>query len=86
MMGDRERGLYGKFIINRTDGTDKEGSKHHNCAYFVLDLTHDPHAIPALEAYRKSCLKDNYYALAEDLENMITRVEWEQKEAALEQE
>lgn len=47
-MGDRARGLYNKFRVERVDGKQK---KHANCDYFVLDVTHDPHAIPALLAY-----------------------------------
>ena len=40
----RERGLYEKFAVERTDGKSKIGEKHEGCEYFVLDLTHDPHA------------------------------------------
>ena len=63
---DRERGLYRKYKIERTDGRSGPGKKHENCTYFVLDLVHDPHAIPALLAYAKSCEAD-YPALASDL-------------------
>ena len=75
----KEIGLYGKFRIERTDGRSAKGEKHDGCEYFVLDLTHDPHAIPALEAYKASCFDDGYVALAEDLEDMLTRAEWVQK-------
>ena len=54
-MGDTERGLYGKFHVERTDGKSAPGQKHDGCDYFVLDLTHDPHALPALVAYEQSC-------------------------------
>lgn len=48
---NRQQGLYGKFHIARTDGTDAPGGKHHGCDYFVLDVTHDKHAKAALAAY-----------------------------------
>lgn len=52
---DRQRGLYGKFTVARTDGSSEPGGKHENCEYFVLDLTHDKHASVALQAYASSC-------------------------------
>lgn len=65
-MGDRTRGLYEKFHVERTDGKSDTGEKHDGCEYYVLDLDHDPHAAPALEAYATSCEKE-YPALAADL-------------------
>lgn len=61
-----QRGLYGKFIVRRVDGTDAAGKKHDGCAYFVLDLTHDKHAVAAIRAYARSCEQD-YPMLAHDL-------------------
>lgn len=71
-MGDKSRGLYpeGKFIVRRRDGTDETGGKHDGCNYFVLDITHDPHAIPAIRSYAASARKDGYGLLAEDLEGI----------------
>ena len=46
-----QQGLYGKFRIERTDGSSAPGGKHHDCDYFVLDVTHDKHAKEALAAY-----------------------------------
>lgn len=46
-----QQGLYGKFRIDRTDGSSAPGGKHHGCDYFVLDVTHDKHAQAALAAY-----------------------------------
>lgn len=71
-MGDKSRGLYseGKFVVLRKDGTDHEGGKHDGCEYFVLDITHDPHAIPALRAYAASARKDGYELLANDLDRI----------------
>lgn len=40
-MGDKNKGLYGKFAVQRMDGSDQPGGKHHGCEYFVLDLSHD---------------------------------------------
>lgn len=63
---DQERGLYRKYDITRTDGSSGPGGKHHNCTYFVLDLTHDPYAIPALQAYAEAC-KESHPALSRQL-------------------
>ena len=54
-MGDRTRGLYGKFYVERTDGKSAPGEKHHGCEYYVLDLMHDKYAVPALRAYAEHC-------------------------------
>lgn len=66
-MDKRTTGLIHKFSVTRTDGTDAPGGKHDGCDYFVLDLTHDPHALPAIRAYAESCRAD-YPALAADLD------------------
>lgn len=73
-MGDKTRGLYGKFIITRTDGQSDPGEKHDGCEYFVLDLTHDLHAIPAIKSYALSC-QDEYGMLALDLMRIVRRLE-----------
>jgi hypothetical protein len=67
---DKNQGLYNKFTVSRTDGTDLPGQKHAGCKYFVLDLTHDPHAIPAIRAYADSC-RVNFPALAKDIYDLI---------------
>lgn len=64
------KGLYHKFRVERTDGTDKPGGKHEDCSYFVLDIKHDVHAIAALAAYADAC-KESYPQLAVDLEAVI---------------
>jgi hypothetical protein len=71
----RLRGLYEKFIVLRSDERDAPGQKHHGCKYFVLDLTCDPHAIPAIRAYAESCRQDGYGVLADDLEARAKRLE-----------
>ena len=67
----RTQGLIHKFFVYRVDGTDQPGGKHDGCQYFVLDLTHDPHALPALRAYAESC-RGEYPALATDLDRIDT--------------
>lgn len=69
-MGDRTRGLYEKYTVLRTDESDQPGRRHHGCELFVLDVTHDPHAVPALRAYAKSCRLDGYELLANDLQRL----------------
>ena len=69
-MNKKQCGLYKKYIVDRVDGQSLEGEKHHNCEYFVLDITHDPHALPAIKAYAESCRQD-YPVLANDLD--VTR-------------
>ena len=70
-MGDRTRGWFNKFTVSRTDGTDCEGGKHHGCTYFVLDLNHDPHALPALLAYADDAERDGYHDLARDIREKV---------------
>lgn len=67
-MGDKTRGLYGKFLVSRQDGSSGSGQKHDGCDYFVLDITHDPHAKVALRAYAESARSDGYEVLADELE------------------
>jgi len=67
-MDKHAMGLYDKFRVERTDGTSAVGQKHDGCEYFVLDLDHDPHALPALKAYAESC-RASYPALARDLDS-----------------
>lgn len=59
-------GLFNKYNVTRADGTDAPGGKHHGCEYFVLDITHDPFALPAMKAYADACEKQ-YPKLARDL-------------------
>ena len=66
-MSDTNRGLYGKYsIVERADGLSGPGQKHDGCQYFVLDVTHDPFAMAALEAYAEFCEND-YPLLATDI-------------------
>jgi hypothetical protein len=70
-MNDKTQiGLYRKFDVRRTDGSSEPGGKHAGCNYFVLDVTHDPHAISALRAYAESC-RSQFPLLAADLDRMV---------------
>lgn len=73
-MDDTKRGLYGKYIVKRLDGSSEPGGKHEKCAFFVLDLEHDKHAKAALKAYAESC-KREFPALAKDLRELMKRPE-----------
>jgi hypothetical protein len=66
LLPNTEQGLYRKFIVNRTDGADQPGQKHHACVYFVLDATHDPFAKKALAAYANAC-EPTHPKLAKDM-------------------
>ncbi len=70
---DKGKGAYKKFHVERTDGRSEEGEKHHDCEYHVLDLNHDPFALPALIAYRDACMQE-YPLLAADLTTVVMRM------------
>lgn len=58
--------VHDKFKVTRTDGRSAPGKKHDDCQYFVLDVTHDPYAGPALEAYAEWC-RDDYPELSQSI-------------------
>lgn len=68
------RGLYGKYIVKRADGSDEPGGKHHGCQLFVLDLTHDPCARDAALVYAN--ITENK-ALADDLRQAVEQAKAE---------
>jgi hypothetical protein len=68
---DKERGLYSKYGIRRLDGSTEPGKKHAKCDFFVLDITHDPHAAPAIFSYARSAGADGYTQLEKDLYSKI---------------
>jgi len=72
--GDEERGLYQKYIVQRTDGSSAPGGKHEQCDVFVLDLTHDRHAIAALEMYAESCADEFPNNLYDDLNDKLAKL------------
>lgn len=63
-------GLYPKFKVIRTDGQSAPGQKHEHSEYFVLNLSTDKHAIPAISAYAKSCEAESPL-LAADLRTIV---------------
>ncbi len=71
-MGDKTKGLFGKFRVERTDGSSSPGGKHAACEYFVLDISHDRYAIPALLAYADAC-EAEYPLLAADIRDRWIR-------------
>lgn len=73
-MEDKARGVYRKFHVERTDGSSLPGGKHEHCEHWVLDLQHDPFAVPALRAYADAC-RAGYPLLAADLDAKIAALE-----------
>jgi len=69
-MGDKTRGTYEKFYVERIDGQSAMGCKHEGCDYFVIDIDHDPFAAAALTAYADAC-QDEYPLLAADLRKKL---------------
>lgn len=65
-INDSDRGIYDKYDVRRTDGSSEPGGKHHGDQHFVLNLTTDKHAVPAILTYAESCQQD-FPALARDL-------------------
>ncbi len=66
---ERTRGLYDKYIVQRSDGATAEGHKHGHCHHFVLDVDHDPLAAPCLKLYADLC-ETSYPQLARDLRKL----------------
>ena len=63
----KNRGLYGKYLVSRTDKSDFAGKKHDGCEYFVLDLTHDRFAVKAIRVYAIGARLAGYDQLSADL-------------------
>jgi len=62
-----EQGMFRKYLVQRADGKDKAiTDKHFNCEYYVLDITHDPAARPALKAYADA-IEETHPYLARDI-------------------
>jgi hypothetical protein len=68
--GCRERGLYVKYEVQRTDGTDQPGGRHDGCRTFVLDLDHDPEAQRVLLEYAR-LIRDERRSLSDDLARLV---------------
>jgi hypothetical protein len=71
---DRQRGLdLDKYKVERTDGSTREGGRHADCKYFVLDLRHDKFAGVALDAYAQAC-KEEYPRLSLELREVAQTI------------
>lgn len=70
---DKTKGLYNKYHVARIDGSSEPGRKHENCDCFVLDLTHDRYAVPALAAYASAC-DFEFPQLAADLRRKLAEL------------
>ena len=70
-----DKGLVNKYTVYRRDGRDNQGDKHRNCRYFVLDVSHDPFAVPALRAYAEAC-KEKKPVLSAQLIDMADAHKW----------
>jgi hypothetical protein len=68
-MTDAQGGLHAKFHVERLTPSSR-GIAHDDCQYFVLDVTHDPLAAPALLAYAEHC-ESGYPQLAADLRALV---------------
>lgn len=53
------KGYYNKFDVKRKDGRDQPGGDREGAKYFTLDLTHDPYALVALNAYAEGMIDEN---------------------------
>jgi hypothetical protein len=62
-----QQGMFRKFEVRRVDGSDLPGGKHYGCNNYVLDLTHDPAALPAMRAYI-AAVRATHPQLAAELE------------------
>lgn len=51
-------GYYKKFVVHRKDGRDAPGGDREGAEYFTLDLTHDPFARLALQAYADAAAEE----------------------------
>jgi hypothetical protein len=71
----KQLGIYNKYAVYRNDREDRPGYRHQGCEYFVLDMTHDPFAVPALRAYADACQKEGYLALAAELRSKAYELE-----------
>jgi hypothetical protein len=67
-------GLENRYHVQRTDGRDTPGQKHHGCKLFILDVRHDVFARLAMQKYMEAC-KDEYPVLATHLEFLLKDTE-----------
>ena len=70
MMQKDRRGLYGKYKVEKSDGSPLDPK----AIYFTLRIDTDPHARAAIRAYIESCREENP-ELARDLERILVEVD-----------
>jgi hypothetical protein len=77
------RGIHAKYRVQRTDMRDQHpDNRHYRCEYFVLDLTHDPHARFAALRYADAC-QDDRPVLAADLRaQVLSAAAWHPEDGA----
>jgi hypothetical protein len=76
MPNNKAEGIIEKFFPPvRLDGTSAAGEKHDGCDYWILDLSHDRFALPALANYRYWVKLNGYDALAADLDVKIKEMQ-----------
>lgn len=66
---NQDQGLIDKFKVERLTPS-RRNIEHDGCFYFVLDLTHDAAAGPALMAYADQ-IEDQYPKLAGELRQKV---------------
>lgn len=74
-------GLGDKYYVHRVDMRDAPGEKHYRCAYFVLDLTHDPFARWAAREYA-NIIADSNQELASDILALLNTIARNKDDAA----
>lgn len=78
-MGDKTRGFYNKFYVERTDGKSGPNRKHDGCEYFVIDMTHDKYAAGPIQKYADEC-RAEYPLLAADLDAKVQAIKIKNKQ------
>lgn len=73
-MNTKERGLYGKYYVERTDGKSINGPT------FTLELWRDPLSLAAYRAYIDAARGAGYAALADDMSAVLREAETYQAE------
>lgn len=75
-MSKHDEDILRKFKVERLAPSSR-GIDHTDCRYFVLDISHDPHARNAALAYADSC-QSEYPNLAYDLRSIVAGArDWE---------
>lgn len=75
-LGQKEIGLYGKYMVARVDRRDEPGGDKADARpfYFVLDPIFDPIARPAMATYALVAREHGYAKLADDIEHNLDQL------------